>query len=587
MARSSSKPRPRRRWFQWSLRTMILVVTSAAVLLAVWRSYVGVLQEERRIRDELVGLGAIVETEAAGPGWLRAVGDPESMRHVVAVEWVPASERWWRAMGTPEQVPLATAREWPRCLDRDGKRRVVELLLKLDHLRRLRLRRAGLTLADAEVLAERHPDVDLDIAPAEALYHQSWQRYLKAEATPAQTAYCFRAAAEWRLARATPRSPREVELAALGQLVRWCEKLVHSEEALDRDGVAGGSRSGLAVARASLADAKIRLALARQDQNAALQAHRAFIRDNAEARQVCREALGGGVKERGSYIYSLELFTQLDLEAARLTGDTQMARQVLRDYIADLEHILSLPEFPMPSLAPDDGHILASLLKDDAEVRHEEVISNQSRTAKRLAQAASAVPTMLDDAVESLHKGYLEPEWCILCIERGTDTLEKAARALKDRDAEQDATALRVGLLAGLSLRYSRDGRCLRAPCDIEALRRCSYATARLESEGADFLKRPADDRQWEFERFRLDARVILLSGGRRPEPPRYEPYPLPPKGQSRPAGDGPFQIAPRLLPPGPLLLPGLWDAAPSSETERESAVSQPLEPPGLSPAHE
>ncbi len=72
----SSHPKSNRRWFQFRLRTLLLVTAGCAVVLAMWTTYLSPYRAQHRAIAALTELGAVVTTEPAGPAWLRKlVGD--------------------------------------------------------------------------------------------------------------------------------------------------------------------------------------------------------------------------------------------------------------------------------------------------------------------------------------------------------------------------------------------------------------------------------------------------------------------------------------------------------------------------------
>jgi hypothetical protein len=79
-------PKPRLRWFQFSLRTLLIVVTLAAIAC----SWFGVkLQQKRREREVAAEIeksgGFVFWSEPAGPDWLRKMLGDELLVHVESV----------------------------------------------------------------------------------------------------------------------------------------------------------------------------------------------------------------------------------------------------------------------------------------------------------------------------------------------------------------------------------------------------------------------------------------------------------------------------------------------------------------------
>ena len=78
---SPSRPR-RRRWFQYSLRTLLLVVTVAAVLLGIWT---GRARRQKEAVEAIRELGGYVgyssaDGDAPGPDWLAEVAGNRLLR---------------------------------------------------------------------------------------------------------------------------------------------------------------------------------------------------------------------------------------------------------------------------------------------------------------------------------------------------------------------------------------------------------------------------------------------------------------------------------------------------------------------------
>jgi internalin A len=62
--------KPRRRWFQFSLRTLLIIAALAAVGALAWRSYVAPYHQQRKTMTLVEKLGGSYKTAQAGP-WLR------------------------------------------------------------------------------------------------------------------------------------------------------------------------------------------------------------------------------------------------------------------------------------------------------------------------------------------------------------------------------------------------------------------------------------------------------------------------------------------------------------------------------------
>src|SRR5438874_9763807 len=62
----------RLRWFQYRLRTVLLLVTVVAVLLVAWRAYVEPYRQQRQTVERIKELGGLVDTVEA-PTWARRI----------------------------------------------------------------------------------------------------------------------------------------------------------------------------------------------------------------------------------------------------------------------------------------------------------------------------------------------------------------------------------------------------------------------------------------------------------------------------------------------------------------------------------
>ena len=81
----STARKSKRRWCQFTLRTLLLVVTVTAVLLASWNTFIAPYRAERRAIAAFREHGCLVETEVCGPRWLRKVIGDEHFQTAVSV----------------------------------------------------------------------------------------------------------------------------------------------------------------------------------------------------------------------------------------------------------------------------------------------------------------------------------------------------------------------------------------------------------------------------------------------------------------------------------------------------------------------
>lgn len=83
---TSPTPKPRRRWFQFGLRGLLVVVTICAMLAACWKAHVGRYRLQRLVAEGIREVGGRYETEPAGPQWLARLLGEDELVSVVSVD---------------------------------------------------------------------------------------------------------------------------------------------------------------------------------------------------------------------------------------------------------------------------------------------------------------------------------------------------------------------------------------------------------------------------------------------------------------------------------------------------------------------
>ena len=85
MTDASSKP-SKRRWFQFTLRSLLILVTLVAGLLVAWRVYVEPYRRQRETMKLIEELGGSYKTELGGPAWMRDWFGPDNFQNIVLVD---------------------------------------------------------------------------------------------------------------------------------------------------------------------------------------------------------------------------------------------------------------------------------------------------------------------------------------------------------------------------------------------------------------------------------------------------------------------------------------------------------------------
>lgn len=75
-----------RRWNQFSLRTILILVAACAVLAGIWVAYFEPYRPEQQILAKMQGKQITVSTEVVGPGWLKWLTQGRYAKRVVRVD---------------------------------------------------------------------------------------------------------------------------------------------------------------------------------------------------------------------------------------------------------------------------------------------------------------------------------------------------------------------------------------------------------------------------------------------------------------------------------------------------------------------
>lgn len=87
MSNTSNESRPKRRWFRFRLRTLLIVLTLFTVMLGAWHGYVEPYRVQRRAGSRLQAKGAYVTWQPAGPQWMRAIFGEDNFGEAISVSW--------------------------------------------------------------------------------------------------------------------------------------------------------------------------------------------------------------------------------------------------------------------------------------------------------------------------------------------------------------------------------------------------------------------------------------------------------------------------------------------------------------------
>lgn len=125
--------RSNRRWFQFSLRTLLLAVTAIALLGWPLNRY----REHARAVAAIRALDGIVNATAVGPQWLREVVGEDCIARVYAVQLLPNHDTWMRKF--MEQGGSFYSGERPCTEERDPNDDDLRLLQALPEIASLNL----------------------------------------------------------------------------------------------------------------------------------------------------------------------------------------------------------------------------------------------------------------------------------------------------------------------------------------------------------------------------------------------------------------------------------------------------------------
>ncbi len=83
--------KPRRRWFQFSLRTLLIAVTLVAGLLAAPRVFFEPYRRWRKTIAIIKELGGRHTTESGGPAWMRDWFGDDNFQNITLLDAAPSS----------------------------------------------------------------------------------------------------------------------------------------------------------------------------------------------------------------------------------------------------------------------------------------------------------------------------------------------------------------------------------------------------------------------------------------------------------------------------------------------------------------
>ena len=75
----------RKRRFQYSLRSLLILVALVACLLAAWQAYVEPYRRQRETMAYIEHLGGEYKTELGGPSWLRGLFGEDNCQNIIEI----------------------------------------------------------------------------------------------------------------------------------------------------------------------------------------------------------------------------------------------------------------------------------------------------------------------------------------------------------------------------------------------------------------------------------------------------------------------------------------------------------------------
>jgi hypothetical protein len=156
----------KRRWLQFSLRTLLICLTTACVLLAVMYRYVEPWLDDSPIANAIERAGGSCETVPVGPDFLRAWFGPRTLQRVTVVD-----------LSQPEGTAACLADlprlRWLEKATLAGARFTDENLAaigRLERLRELSLRGTTVTAGHIARLRAERPGLKISVEPLEITF---------------------------------------------------------------------------------------------------------------------------------------------------------------------------------------------------------------------------------------------------------------------------------------------------------------------------------------------------------------------------------------------------------------------------------
>jgi hypothetical protein len=465
MARAQVASKPRRRWRQFGLRTLGLLILLAALGMTVWRT----LLAEHFLVQWIERQKGTATTEPALPNWLA---------------WLPGSGRCVHIT----EVYLYGCRVGDDDLGR---------FKRLPKLRKLMLSRTDVTLPAVEAFVSAKPELDCDLAFGEHLYHAAWSLHLRGFEGIEATSISFDLAEHYKIAVARiSANGNELEIAAIEQHLQWLDKLSKQSRATANAPTA--DLMHFYDAYLQCADAKLRLRLAEKRGDA-----QEFQRLAAQAPQLSNDLISAGRDAQDPVInslasaWALHSASSLRLAALGSQADAAQRRAVyawLAPQFRRLDDMVTTLHFFRCDGGESDAWALCRLLRLENEAQ---ILTAQQDDlgAERIWRQVPLWSDRLRLAVMAARDaGAITAEGSVACAVLANQVECTAAQAMNDKSRCQTARGNYQSWVDQTCRTECQRTRVttygsLESPKHIIAFWLCAAMTAHVEDEGRPFFE--------------------------------------------------------------------------------------------------